>query len=105
MSYFDGFVIPVPSTGKDEFLRHASTVDPVFLEHGALRVVECWGADLKPGETTDFQGAVAAKDDETVAFAWIEWPDGWSNSKRVTWWTERRMVNRAGTGARSRRTA
>ena len=66
MSYFDGFVIPVPSTGKSEFLRHASTVDPVFLEHGALRVVECWGADLKPGQTTDFQGAVAAKDDETV---------------------------------------
>ena len=75
MSYFDGFVIPVPAGEKDEFLRHAGTVDPVFLDHGALRVVECWGADLKPGQTTDFQGAVAAKEDETVAFAWIEWPD------------------------------
>jgi hypothetical protein len=20
--------------------------------------------------------------------SWIEWPDGWSNSKRVRWWTE-----------------
>ena len=75
MAYFDGFVIPVPKTGRDEFLRHASTVDPAFLENGALRVVECWGADLKPGQTTDFQGAVAAAADETVAFAWIEWPD------------------------------
>lgn len=75
MSYFDGFVIPVPSGERDAFVRHARTVDPVFLEHGATRVVECWGADLKPGKTTDFQGAVAAKDDETVAFAWIEWPD------------------------------
>ena len=75
MTYFDGFVIPVPQGEKDGFLRHAGTVDPVFLEHGAVRVVECWGADLKPGKTTDFQGAVAAKDDETVAFAWIEWPD------------------------------
>ena len=75
MSYFDGFVIPVPADRKDEFVRHARTVDPVFLEHGALRVLECWGTDLKPGHTTDFQGTVAAKDDETVVFSWIEWPD------------------------------
>jgi uncharacterized protein YbaA (DUF1428 family) len=75
MSYFDAFVIPVPIDGKDDFLRHAGTADPVFLEHGALRVVECWGADLKPGKTTDFQGAVAVNEGETVAFAWIEWPD------------------------------
>jgi uncharacterized protein YbaA (DUF1428 family) len=75
MSYIDGFVIPVPSSGRDDFVRHARTIDPAFLEHGAVRVVECWGADLKPGKTTDFQGAVSANDAETVALAWIEWPD------------------------------
>ena len=75
MAYFDGFVIPVPTSAKDDFLRHANVVDLVFIEHGALRVVECWGADLPAGETTDFRGAVAATDGENVALAWIEWPD------------------------------
>jgi uncharacterized protein YbaA (DUF1428 family) len=75
MAYFDGFVIPVPTTAKDRFVAHASTVDEVFLEHGAIRVVECWPEDVKHGKVTDFYGAVDAKDDESVAFSWIEWPD------------------------------
>lgn len=75
MTYFDGFVIPVDAGGKDAFVAHASKMDPHFLKHGARRVVEAWGADLPPGKITDFQRAVQAGDGETVAFAWIEWPD------------------------------
>jgi uncharacterized protein YbaA (DUF1428 family) len=75
MTYFDGFVIAVPTADKDKFMAHANTIDPIFLEYGAIRVVECWGDDVAHGKVTDFYGAVNATEDETVAFSWIEWPD------------------------------
>ena len=75
MSYIDGFVIPVPSDKKDAFIAHAREMDAIFIEMGALRVVECWGDDVPDGKLTDFRRAVQAKADETVAFSWVEWPD------------------------------
>ncbi len=75
MSYVDGFVIAVPTANKQKFIDHAEFIDPVFKEYGALRIVECWGDDVPDGEVTDFRKSVQAKDDESVVFSWIEWPD------------------------------
>ena len=75
MSYIDGLVIPVPAANRQAFLDHAQQIDPLFIEFGALRVVECWGDDVHEGKVTDFRRAVAAEAGEEVVFAFIEWPD------------------------------
>ena len=75
MSYIDGFVIAVPTANKQKFIEHARKLDPLFLELGALRVIEGWGDDVPHGKLTDFYRAVQATAEETVAFSWVEWPD------------------------------
>ncbi len=75
MPYIDGFVIAVPNANKEKFIAHAREFDPLFLEYGATRVIEGWGDDVPEGKVTDFQRAVQASADETVAFSWVEWPD------------------------------
>ena len=75
MAFVDGFVMAVPSANKQKFIDHATKLDPIFLECGATRVLECWGEDVPDGKQTDFKKAVQCKDDEVVVFSWIEWPD------------------------------
>ena len=73
-TYVDGFVIPVPGAGREDYRRMAAAAAPIFLEHGALRVVEAWGEDVAHGHTTDFYRAVKAESGEEIVFSWIEWP-------------------------------
>lgn len=83
MPYYDAFVIPVPTANKDKFIHHARTIDAIFIENGASRVVECWGDDVAHGKVTDFYRAVGAKEDEAIAFAWVEWPDRATRDKGI----------------------
>jgi uncharacterized protein YbaA (DUF1428 family) len=75
MTYIDGFVIAVPKANKQKFIDHATNADSMFIEMGAIRVLECWADDVPDGTLTDFRKAVQATEDEDVIFSWIEWPD------------------------------
>lgn len=75
MAYVDGFVAAVPNDNKQAFIDHAKATGPVFKDHGAVAVIDCWGDDVPDGAVTSFAMAVKAGDDETVVFSWVLWPD------------------------------
>jgi uncharacterized protein YbaA (DUF1428 family) len=83
MAYVDGFVIACPKANKAKFIAHAQQGDSVFMDLGAMRIIECWGDDVPDGKTTDFRMAVKATDDEEVLFSWIEWPNKETRDKAM----------------------
>lgn len=74
MDYVDGFVIPVPVSKREQYLKLAQVAAVIFKENGALSVVECWGEDVPEGKITSFPLAVQREQDEAVIFSWIRWP-------------------------------
>jgi uncharacterized protein YbaA (DUF1428 family) len=75
MTYFEGFIVPVPEANKYAFAKHARELAPSLRECGVTRQVEAWGSDLPEGKVTDFRKAVNAEAGETAVFAWFEYAD------------------------------
>jgi uncharacterized protein YbaA (DUF1428 family) len=75
MTYFEGFIVPVPEANREEYRKHAAAGAPVFLDLGAKRHLEAWDSDVPEGKVTDFRKAVDARPDEKIVFAWFEHAD------------------------------
>ena len=75
MTYIEGFIVPVPTENKDAYLKSAADFAPKVKGWGVTRHTEWWADDVPKGKVTDFYRAVDAKDDESVAFSWFEYPD------------------------------
>ncbi|HEX5238453.1 MAG TPA: DUF1428 domain-containing protein [Sphingomicrobium sp.] len=73
-AYINGFIMPVPKENKDAYRTMTERHAAIFREYGALRLVQAWGDDVPEGKVTDFYRAVNAEPNETVVFAFIEWP-------------------------------
>lgn len=74
MNYVDGFLVPVPTARKAQYVEMAEKAAVIFKEFGALSIVECWEDDVPEGKVTSFPMSVKRQDDESVVFSWITWP-------------------------------
>lgn len=81
--FIDGVILPVPTDGKQSYIDFSKKVGAAFVENGAIRVVDAWGADVQDGKVTDYNRATRKKEDETVVYSWVEWP---SKQVRDTAW-------------------
>lgn len=71
MSYVDGFVLAVPKQNLAAYRRLARKAGKIWMEYGALALVETVEDDVKPGKSTSFPQAVKLKPGEVVVFSWI----------------------------------
>ncbi|HUP67680.1 MAG TPA: DUF1428 domain-containing protein [Sphingomicrobium sp.] len=75
MTYFEGFIVPVPEGNKDAFAKHANSLSALLKEVGVERQAEAWASDVPEGKLTDFNKAVNAAPGEKTVFAWFEYAD------------------------------
>ncbi|MHA6345718.1 DUF1428 domain-containing protein [Roseivivax sp. CAU 1761] len=75
MSWVMAYIGSVPDAERDAYEAATRRIAELFKDHGATRVVECWGADVPEGKLTSFPMAVKVEPGETVVMGWQEWPD------------------------------
>lgn len=96
MTSVDGYLTPVRRDLREAYTAFSNRVAAVYLDHGALRVVDCWPDDrtqeqasfhaedardaLDPGDAVDqaprtFPDVVGVRQGEVVVVSWVEWPD------------------------------
>ena len=59
----------VMAKGDPTLGRTNDTAAAVFMDYGAVRVVECGEDDLQDGKVTDFRRAVKAEPGEGIVFS------------------------------------
>jgi uncharacterized protein YbaA (DUF1428 family) len=74
MTYFEGFIVPVPEANEEAYRKHASDFAPLVQDIGVGRMVESWESDVPEGKLTDFRKAVDARPDEKIVFSFFEYP-------------------------------
>jgi len=72
---FDGTVMPVPAARKADYKAAAEKMAALFIEYGAVSVVDAWSDDVPEGKVNSFHTAILRKPDEAIVFSWIGWKD------------------------------
>lgn len=71
MSYVDGFVLAVPKSKMQAYIRMARMGEKMWRKFGALDYKECVGDDLKVKWGLPFTKLAKTKPGETVVFSFI----------------------------------
>lgn len=74
MEFVDGVIIAVPVANREAYRQSAQDMAGLFLDCGAIEVVDCWASDVPEGKLTSFPLAVQREEGEAVVFSWIKWP-------------------------------
>ena len=75
MTYFEGFIVPVPEANRDAYQEACERVRAARRRKSASAgMVEAWDSDVPEGKVTDFRKAVDAKPDEKIVFSCFEYP-------------------------------
>jgi uncharacterized protein YbaA (DUF1428 family) len=75
MSYVEFYVLPVVAARIDDYRKIATESAALYLQHGALTVLEAVADDAPVGEITSFPRSVQLAEDEVVVCAYITYRD------------------------------
>lgn len=76
-----GVVLSVPEANKDAYCKMAEDMAAIFIDYGAIEVIESWEESVPDGENTDFRKAVKAEAGEKIVFSWAIFPDKATSDK------------------------
>lgn len=71
----NGTVLPVPADKRADYTSAAKKMEDLFVECGAISVVDAWSDDVPEGKVNSFHTAVLKKPGEDIVFSWINWKD------------------------------
>lgn len=74
MPYYDLFIAPVEDAKRAEYASFVDAMQGMFLELGAMEVVDLWADDVPDGEATSLPLAVKLQEGESVASGYVIWP-------------------------------
>jgi uncharacterized protein YbaA (DUF1428 family) len=75
MSYIEFYILPVVAARIDDYRKIAVESAALWLQHGALSVVESVADDAPMGTLTSFPRSVQLLEDEVVICAYITYRD------------------------------
>ena len=71
-NYIDGFVLPIPRNGLNNYKEIVKKVAVIWKEHGALNYSEFVCDDSGIDGIRSFDDAANANKDEVIIFGWVE---------------------------------